>query len=140
MLLIDLFGVIGARYTAKSFEAIVRTVFSKYTPADPFQLQHREPSSLRRRVPHVLLRVLGEGDVGVLVVEGAVLGQDVLLVVPLEALAQLHVGDGVATLRVGDHLSINKGMSILSKSTSPGTVLQRSCSMRHLQRRQINEP
>ena len=65
-------------------------------------------SSLRRRVPHVLLRVLGEGDVGVLIVEGAVLGQDVLLVVPLQALPQLHVGHRVTALRVRDHLSASK--------------------------------
>ena len=39
-----------------------------------------------------------------LVVEGAVLGQDVLLVVALQALPQLHVRHGVAALRVRDHL------------------------------------
>ncbi len=79
-------------------------------------------SHLRRRVLDVLLRVLAEVHVGVLVVEGAVLWQDVLLieaknyyivsnktspnrigrlshfVVPPEALSQLHVRDGVAPL------------------------------------------
>jgi hypothetical protein len=63
-----------------------------------------KPRHLSRAVLDIFIRALGEGDIGVLVVEAVVLGQDVLLVVPLKGLPQLHVGDGVALLGVGDFL------------------------------------
>jgi len=63
-----------------------------------------EARDLRRRVLDVLVRALGKGHIGVFVVEAVVFGQDVLLVVPLQGLPQLHVWDGVALLRIGDLL------------------------------------
>jgi hypothetical protein len=65
-----------------------------------------QPGHLSRAVLNIFVRALREGDIGVLVVEAVVLGQDVLLVVPLQGLPQLHVGDGVALLGVGDLLHL----------------------------------
>ena len=59
-----------------------------------------------RAVPDVLVRALAELNVDVLVVEVVVLGEDVLLIVPLQRLSQLNVGDGVLLLGAGDVLDL----------------------------------
>ena len=65
-----------------------------------------EPRHLCRAVADVLVRALAELHVDVLVVEVIVLGEDVLLVVPLQRLSQLHVWDGVLLLGAGDVLDL----------------------------------
>ena len=74
-----------------------------------------QPRHLGRCVLDVLVRALCEGHVGVLVVEAVVLGQDVLLVVPLQRLPQLDIWDGVALLCVGYllHFLVKSGKFIL---------------------------
>ena len=57
-----------------------------------------QPRHLGRCVLDVLVRALCEGHVGVLVVEAVVLGQDVLLVVPLQAFAKFNVWKEVLAL------------------------------------------
>lgn len=78
-----------------------------------------QPGDLGRRVLDVLLGALGEGHVGVLVVEAVVLGEDVLLVVTLQRLAQLHIGDGIAFLCAGDllHFLVETSKFILNIKT-----------------------
>ena len=75
-----------------------------------------KPGHLGRGVLDVLFRVLAEVDVDILFVEAVVLGQDVLLVVPLQGLPQLDVGDGVALLGSGYlfNLAVEAGELVLT--------------------------